>query len=73
MERSQGGRGVTGLSVTMEHGKKISNTTLMNRFAAGGRKRDAGDAISSTEPSSVGTAEKGRHPVSKVNTLISSV
>lgn len=65
---------MTGLSVTLEHGKKKnSNTTLMNCFAAGGRKRDAGGAISSTEPSSLSTAEKGRHPVSKVNTLISSV
>lgn len=58
-------------------GKKNSNTTLMNCFAVAGRERDAGvgwgGAISSTEPSSLGTAEKGRHPVSKVNTLISSV
>lgn len=47
-------------------------TTLMNQFVAGRRNAWCTGAISTTKPSSLGTVKKGRHPMSKVNILISS-
>lgn len=47
-------------------------TTLMNQFVAGRRNAWSTGAISTTKPSSLGTVKKGRHPMSKVNILISS-